>query len=216
MTDDMTLQMRVRVRHGSARLPAGAADEHADADAAGDPATSLAARGQLCRDRRRRGAVGGTFHRARQSVDPSALRELPSGRRPPAPGRAWPAAPAAGRARRGRLMASPAMRCPICHQARQFRSRPACRATRNGISRRARWRGRARRSARSAPRSRTPRAMAAGRWTISPSHRHRHSGRLGLGARVRPQAGSGHAEAGGRAGRGMGENRRGVPELDRG
>ena len=44
--------------------------------------------------------VGGDVHRTRQGADASALHELPSGRRPPAPGRREPAASAAGRARR--------------------------------------------------------------------------------------------------------------------
>jgi hypothetical protein len=52
----------------------------------------------------------------------------------------------------------PAMRCPICHQAAN--SIPAgFLAIRSGTSRRARWLGRVRRSARCVPRSRTPRAM---------------------------------------------------------
>ena len=45
------------------------------------------AAGELCVDRRHRAALGRVFHRARQGADPSALRELSSGRRPAAPGR---------------------------------------------------------------------------------------------------------------------------------
>ena len=58
----------------------------------------------------------------------------------------------------------PAMRCPICHQRANL---PACRATPNGTSHRARWAGKARHSARSARSSRIPNAMAAGAWMTS-------------------------------------------------
>ena len=46
------------------------------------------------------------------------------------------------------------------------------------------------------------------------SHRRRHPGRLGLGARIRPSARARHAEGSGRAGRGVGEDRSGLPELN--
>ena len=46
------------------------------------------------------GAFGGDIHGTRQGADPSALSELPSRRRPPAPRRYGAAPSAAGRARR--------------------------------------------------------------------------------------------------------------------
>ncbi len=46
-----------------------------------------------------------------------------------------------------------------------------------------------------------------------PSHRHRHPGRLGLGARLRPSARSRHAAGGRRAGRCLGQVRRGLPAV---
>ena len=85
---------------------------------------TLASPGELCRDRRYRRAVGGDVHRARQGADPSALRQLPSGRRPPAPGRRGPAAPAAGLRAARTVIGLAAMRCSICHQQGEFRSRP--------------------------------------------------------------------------------------------
>ena len=156
------------------------------------------------------GAVGGDVHRTRQGADPSALHELPSGRRPAAPRRREPAAPAAGRARHRRPW--PAGDALLRSAIRTRISIPAaCRAIRNGISRRARWLGRARRSPKSARRSRIPRATAAAsRKDLDPPHRRRHAGRLGLGARLRPQPRAGHAKAGRRAGRGLGEDRRGL------
>ena len=60
----------------------------------------------------------------------------------------------------------PAMRCPICHQQANFDA-GAFPATRIGISRRQKWRGKARRSVRFARRSRTVIAMAAGLWKRS-------------------------------------------------
>src|SRR6266404_8083114 len=60
----------------------------------------------------------------------------------------------------------PAMRCSVCHQNANF-DPAACQVIRIGISRRAKWRGRARRSLRSALRSKTPRAMAAASPKIS-------------------------------------------------
>ena len=158
------------------------------------------------------GALGGVVHRARQGADPSALRELPSGRRPSAPGRRGPAAPAAGRARPGRSWPRGHALSDLPPEG-QLRARP--RARPSGVASRAasKWRGRARRSARSARRSRTPRATAADRSRSSIHHiGDRHAGRLGLGARVRPQPRSRHAEGGRRAGRGLGEDRRRVPE----
>ena len=54
-------------------------------------------------------------------------------------------------------------RCDVRFAIRRRTSNPGgCRATRSGISRRARWLGKARRSVRSAPRSRIPRATAIG------------------------------------------------------
>src|SRR5215471_10525883 len=46
------------------------------------------------------------------------------------------------------------------------------------------------------------------------AYRRGSSGRLGLGARLWPAVRSRHAEAGGRARRGLGENRSGVPEVE--
>ena len=153
------------------------------------------------------------FHRARQGAHPSALRELPSRRRPSAPGRAWPAAPAAGRARRRR----PWARRPCA--ARSATSRPI--SIPAGMPGHPEWHLAPRRDGvggqvartRSASRSRTPRAMAAGRWRSRPSHRRGHAGRLGLGARFRPGAGARHPEAGGCPGRGLGEFGRRLPGL---
>ena len=148
----MKSEMRLKVLVAVARH----ADEHADRirrrrGAIGQPRDA----GELRLDRRHRAAVGGDVHRARQGVDPSALRQLPSGRRPPAPGRRGPAAPAAGRARRGRSW--PRRPCAAPSATRRPTSIPAaCRAIRSGISRRVKWRGKARRSARSACRSRIP------------------------------------------------------------
>ena len=172
---------------------------------------------EFCRDRRHERAVGRDVHRTRQGADPSALRQLPSGRRPSAPGRRAPAASAAGRARRRRSWHR--RRCAARSATATPTSIPAaCRAIRNGIWRRARWRGRARRSPRSARRSRIPRATAAARsedlihhigedtlvgWAWHP----------GFGRTPR----AGHAEAGRRAGRGLGEDRRGLSgEVSRG
>ena len=138
-------------------------------------------------DRRHGAAFGGDVHRARQGADPSALHQLPSGRRPPAADDRQPAAPAAGHARRGRPWAR--RRCAVRSAIRTRISSPAaCRAIRNGISRRARWRGRAKRSAKFARRSKIP-ARNGGRKArrTDPPHRRRHAGRLGLGARRRPQ-----------------------------
>ena len=116
--------------------------------------------GKLCVDQRHGSAIGGHVHRAWQGVDPSALRQLPSGRRSPRQGERGPAAPAAGR--RAARTATACRRCAARSATSMRTSNPAaCRAIRNGISRRAKWRGRARRSARSARRSRIPRAMAA-------------------------------------------------------
>ena len=56
---------------------------------------SLAPSESFCRGRYRR-ALGGNIHGAGQSLTSSALRQLPSGRRSPAPGRTGPAASAAG------------------------------------------------------------------------------------------------------------------------
>ncbi len=53
---------------------------------AGGPIGQPRDAGELLHDRRHGDAVCGFVHRARQSVDPSAVRQLPSGRRPPAPG----------------------------------------------------------------------------------------------------------------------------------
>ena len=169
--------------------------------------------GELRRDRRRRGALGGHVHRARQGADPSALRQLPSGRRPPAPGRRGPAAPAAGRARRGR-----SWRCEPC-AARSATRRPtsipaACPATPEWhlAPREMAWEGKT--LGEICAQIKDP-ARNGGRKSLEdldPSHRHRHAGRLGLGARVRPHARSRHAEGGRRAGRGLGQDRSRVPE----
>ena len=117
--------------------------------------------GELCRHRRHSGALGGDVHRARQGADPSALPELPSGRRPPAPGRREPAAPAAGLARRRRIRPG-RHALPDLPPAGQFRSRPRARAIR--LAPRAARDGVGRQDARprSARRSRIPRATAAG------------------------------------------------------
>ena len=63
----------------------------------------------------------------------------------------------------------PAMRCPICHQQANF---DPGRVPGNpiGIWHRERWRGKARRSVRSALRSRTPRATAAGQLEALVEH----------------------------------------------
>ena len=124
-------------------------------------ADQLGVAGKLCRDRRHKAALGGDLHRTRQGADASALRQLPPGRRSPAPDRSRPAAPAAGR-RGADGHGLPAMRCSICHQRANFEPGPHAGPSRNGTSHRARWRGKARRSARSARRSRIPNAMAAG------------------------------------------------------
>ena len=180
-----------------------------------EPSDSLASAGKLCLDRRHGGAVGGIVHRARQGADPSALHELPSGRRPPAPGRSAPAASAAGRARRGRSW-PPGHALPDLSPEAPISSPAACRAIRTGISRRAKWRGKARRSARSARRSRIPRATATARWKTSSIISAPTRWSAGPGRRAAPHARSRHAKGSRRARRGMGANRRGVPALDRG
>ena len=107
----------------------------------------------------------------------------------------------------------PAMRCPICHRRANFD--PAG-VPGNPIwhlaPREMAWEGKtlgeicaqikdpARNGNRSARRARR-------------AYRRGPSGRLGLGARIRPAAGSRHAEGSRRAGRGVGENRSSMPEL---
>ncbi len=123
------------------------------------PVGSTRERRKLFVDRRPGGPVGGDIHRTGQGADPPTLSELPPRRRPPAPGRHQPAAPAAGCAWRRRIRTSGHALSDL-PPAGQLRSRGACPAIRSGISRRVRWRGKARRSAKSVPRSRTPRATA--------------------------------------------------------
>ena len=123
---------------------------------------------ELCVDRRRGRALGGDVHRTRQGADPSALHQLPSGRRPSASRRREPAASAAGRAWRRRPRPR---RCAVRSVIRTPTSSPAvCRAIRNGISRRARWRGRARRLPKFARRSKIPPATADARSKNSIHH----------------------------------------------
>ena len=69
--------MRVRVVMVVAGLLAGMLTTDAVAD---DPTDSLASVDSFASIPRLRGAVGGTLHRARQSIDPPALHELPSRR----------------------------------------------------------------------------------------------------------------------------------------
>ena len=206
----MKSEMRVQVLVAVVALPMSMLAAYAVSDSASD---SLASARELCLDRRHGGAVGGDVHRARQGADPSALRELPSGRRPPAPGRQGRLhQPPVERGADGHGLA--AMRCSICHQQANF-DPGRVPGNPNGISHRVKWRGKARRSVRSAPRSRIPRAMATAHWKTLVHHiGDRHSGRLGLGARVRPPARSRHAEASGRARRSLGENRSSVSELE--
>ena len=203
----MKSEMRVQLVVAVAAL----ADEHAGA------ATPLAANRAARRWRRRRalprsptrGAVGGDVHRARQGADPSALRELPSGRRSPAPGRP------------GRLHQPPVERGADGYGARgdalldlpperQFRARPhagpsgmAPRAARNGVGGQD-----ARRDLRADQGSRAQwRPLAAKTWSIT-SATTRWS--AGPGRPASAAARSRHAKAGRRAGRGLGENRRGL------
>ena len=105
------------------------------------------AAGELRVDRRHRAALGRAIFTELGKVltHPRCVNCHPAGDRP-RQGDARPAAPAAGRARAGR--ASAASRCAARSATRRRTSTPAaCPAIPNGISRRARWRGRARRFA---------------------------------------------------------------------
>ena len=105
----------------------------------------------------------------------------------------------------------PAMRCSICHQQANFEpGRVPGHPEWHLAPREMAWEGKT--LARDLRSDQGPQAQwrpVAGR--PHPSHRRRHAGRLGLGARLRPPARSRHAEAGRRACRGMGEDRRRVP-----
>ena len=206
----MKSEMRVKVLVAVA----ASADEHADRlrrfrGPVGRPRDT----GELCRDRRHRGAVSGIVHRARQSVDPSALRQLPSGRRSSAPGRTR-----AGSTSRRSSAARTVMASRPC-AVRSATSRPtstpaACRVTPSGISHRVKWRGKGKTLGEICAQIKDPeRNGGRSLEELVRSYRHRHSGRLGLGARIRPPARSRHAEASGRARRGVGENRGSVSEL---
>ena len=109
--------------------------------------TALRRRRALPRSATRQQRSAALFTELGKVLDPSALRELPSGRRPPAPRRLGRLAPAAGRARCGRPWASRPCAARSATK-RPISTRPACRATRSGISRRVKWRGKARRSLR--------------------------------------------------------------------
>ena len=109
-----------------------------------------------------------------------------------------------------------AMRCPICHQAANFDpGRVPGHPEWHLAPREMAWEGKT--LGEICAQIKDPRAqrrpVAGG---PRPSHRHRHSGRLGLGARVRPPARSRHAEGSGRAGRSLGENRSSVSEVVKG
>jgi len=134
-----------------------------------DRAERTCAAGKLRVDHRYRQAVGGLFRRARQGPDPSALRELPSRQRPSAPGRRTTPARAAGLARAPTGTGS--RRCAVRSVIRRrISSPPESRGTRNGISHRAKWRGKARRSRKYARRSKIRSATAIARSKSSIHH----------------------------------------------
>ena len=182
----------------------------ADDDAAGSLRSSPRQRFAAIADPATRSAA--LFTEARQGADhPRCVNCHPAGDRP-----------RQGEGATSRLHQPPVTRgadgfgsvdaCAARSATRAATSIPAaCRATRTGISRRCRWRGRASRSARSACRSRTRRATATARSRRSSSTCARHAGRLGLGAGLRPHAGAGHASGARRAGRRLGGHRRRLP-----
>ena len=140
--------------------------------------------GELCRDRRHGGAVGGVVHRARQGADPSALRQLPSGRRPPAPGRRAAGCTSRRSSAARTVMASRPCAVPICHQQANFDpGRVPGHPEWHLAPREMAWEGKTlARDLRADQGSRAQRRPLAGR--PHPSHRQRHAGRLGLGARA--------------------------------
>ena len=100
----------------------------------------------------------------------------------------------------------PAMRCSICHQNANFDpGRMPGHPEWHLAPREMAWEGKTVARDLRADQGSGSQWRPQGRRT-RPSYRRRHAGRLGLGARVRPQPRSRHAEAGRRAGRGLGEN----------
>ena len=198
------------------RRCAGPADRRANClCAVRRPVGQARGAGELCRNRRHRGALGGIVYRARQSVDPSALRELPSRRGPSASGRTGPAASAAGRARRRRPWPS---RHALFDLPRRGQLRSGPRAGTSGVASGAARYGLGRQDARGDLRAdQGPRAQwrpLIGRARAS--HRRRFAGRLGLGAGIRAAPCARHAETSESAHRSLGENRRSLSEVANG
>ena len=104
----------------------------------------------------------------------------------------------------------PAMRCSICHKHANFEpGRMPGHPEWHLAPREMAWEGKTRRRNLRAAQGSRPQWRAQARGT-HPSYRRRYAGRLGLGSRRWPQPRARHAEAGRCAGRGLGENRRGL------
>ena len=153
----------LRAVAGAIIVLTGAAVETLEPDrhAAGSAplASRVAPRDGLRRHRRHAVALDRPVRGGRQGPAAPALRQLPSRRRAPVPGRRHAPARAAGGARQATATARPGLPAPPA-TAPPTSIRRACRAIRTGSWRPPRWRGRASRSATSATSSRTAGATA--------------------------------------------------------
>ena len=157
-----------------------------------------------------RRTIGGHVHRARQGADPSALHQLPSRKRSSAAGRRGPAAPAAGRRAARTAMAFRRCAARVCHKHANFEpGRMPGHPEWHLAPREMAWEGKT--VAEICAQIKDP-ARNGGRKLEELIHHIGEDTLVGWawapGARPQPRAR--HAEAGRCAGRGLGENRRGL------